>query len=298
MKLGFWMLGMPNWSNPEIAQKAAHYGFHGVDLRCVSTDTGRRATMPQNIAFDASDAEISETREAFAEAQVEISSLLVYNRSPVSGPKSVYADFEDDITRHAELATKLGTSTIRFMLDGPPDLTTWEDYLPRVWERVIGALDRVPGVTALLENHIQRAGSEQILTVAQQFGDRRIGLDFSPEHSMVMQEDILDLVEHYTPWIHKVCWADRSVVQPDLGRFDGQYYYVRYQACIPGEGIVPAEKFISGLVRNGFDGYISLKWEKSSWFGDHLPDADWALGFFPDYIRQYAEFEPIPARVA
>jgi hypothetical protein len=47
---------------------------------------------------------------------------------------------------------------------------------------------------------------------------------------------------------------------------------------------------MEGLARNGFDDYISLKWEKSTTCGAHLPDGEAALAFFPGYIKQFGTF--------
>jgi sugar phosphate isomerase/epimerase len=289
VKLGFWTLGMPEWSNAEIAQRAAALGYQGVDLRCVRRD-GRPTIRPTNIRIEASPEEIEQTKNAFAEAGVEISSLLCYNASPTAGDSAAYDAFEREMVLHLQLARKLGSSRIRFVTEGPPDRVSWENYLVEMYRAVSRALDTAPGMDAVVENHIGRASSRQLLEAAEKVGDTRIGLEFSPEHSLVMQEDVLDLVERYTPHIHQICWADRKVVQHDLGRFDGEYYYVRYQSCWIGEGIVPAREIMEGLAQHGFDDYISLKWEKSATYGAHLPDGEKALAFFPGYIKQFGTF--------
>jgi sugar phosphate isomerase/epimerase len=291
MKLGFWMLGMPDWTNEEIAQRAAAHGYSGVDLRCQQRDVGRPSVRPMNISIDSDDGEIERTKAAFATADVEISSLLCYNPSPCTGDKRAWEIFEQELALHAGLARKLGSSSIRFQLEGPPEYVSWEDYLVDVWGVAGRVLDAFPGMTAVIENHIQRASAAQLLATAERMGDPRLGLEFSPEHALVMQEKILDLIDRYAPHIHKICWADRKVVQHDLGRFDGRYYYVRYQSCWIGDGMMPTKEIISRLVKNGFDGYISLKWEKSSWFGAHLPDGETALAYFPGYMRKFATFE-------
>jgi len=47
---------------------------------------------------------------------------------------------------------------------------------------------------------------------------------------------------------------------------------------------------LSKLARLGFDDYVSLKWEKSSRFGHHLPSSESALAHFPEYMRQFDVF--------
>jgi sugar phosphate isomerase/epimerase len=129
-----------------------------------------------------------------------------------------------------------------------------------------------------------------LLAMADRAADPRLGVEFSPEHALVMQENILDLIDRYTPHIHNVCYADRRVVQDDLARFDGHYYYVRYEPCWNGDGIVPTASMLDGLARGGFDDYITLKYERSATYGRHLPPAPLALEHFPGFIGQFPGF--------
>jgi sugar phosphate isomerase/epimerase len=290
MKLAFWMLGMPDWSNEEIARRAADNGYQGAALRCQQRDWSRPASGPFNIAVDSSDQEIAGTRQAFADAGVEMSTLLCYNTSPCSGGQPAWDHFEHEMARHAELAAKLGAPSIRFQVEGLPVGVTWTDYLANIWRAVGRALDTVPGVTAVAENHVGRASAEQLLVAAQAIGDERIGVEYSPDHCLVMQEDILGLIDRYAPFIHGICWADRKIVPQELGRFDGRYYHVRYESCPVGEGDIPAAAILDQLAAHGYDSWISLKWEKSNWFGHHLPDSETALAQFPGYMRQFGHF--------
>jgi sugar phosphate isomerase/epimerase len=289
MKLGFWTLYDVEWTNEEIAQRAATLGYRGVDLRVAAP--GVQPGVGVNLSLDSTDAEIASTRQAFARANVEISSLNCYNGSPSVGDAPAYAAFEKEIVAHAELAQKVGTQRIRFQITkGPPTHVSWDDYLVDIWRAVGRALDAVPGLNAVVENHPDRADAGQLLATAEKMRDRRIGVELSPDHVIVMQEHLLDLIDRYAPHIHQICMADRKLVQEDLARFDGQYYYIRYESCWIGDGNVPTEQMLSKLARLGFDDYVSLKWEKSSRFGHHLPSSESALAHFPQYMRQFDVF--------
>lgn len=287
MKLGFWTLlsSECEWDNEEIAQRAASLGYDGVDLRVHRRDG--RPSLGSNISLDSGEAKVAGTRAAFAAAGVEIASLLCYNASPVAGSVAAWTEFEREIELHADLADRLGTSRIRIVVEGPPDGLTWAAYLERVWETAGQVLDKHPGMDAVIENHPQRANAGQLLAMAARAGDPRLGVEFSPEHALVMQENILELIDRYAAHIHKVCFADRRVVQDDLARFDGHYYYVRYEPCWNGDGIVPTGEMLARLARGGFADYISLKYERSAIYGLHLPPAQLALEHFPGFIRQF-----------
>ena len=180
----------------------------------------------------------------------------------------------------------MGTPRIRFQLTAvPAEGIAWDTYLDAIWQAVGRVLDAAPGLNAVVENHPDRANAEQLLATAERVKDARIGVEFSPDHVVVMQEKLLDLIDRYAPYIHHVCYADRKLVQEDLAKFDGRYYYIRYESCWIGDGAVPGKEMLSRLARLGFDDYVSLKWEKSSRFGDHLPSSESALEHFPQYMR-------------
>src|SRR5436189_6058416 len=71
MKLSFWTLGMPAWSNPEFADRASELGYGGVDLR---------VTNGGNLSMDSSEVEIDSVMEAYKAMGVEIASLLAYQK--------------------------------------------------------------------------------------------------------------------------------------------------------------------------------------------------------------------------
>ena len=288
MKLGFWSLYDVKWTNEEIANRAAALGYDGVDLRV--TAPGVEPRVGDNLSLLATDADIARTRQAFARAAVEISSLNCYNSTPSTTDAAAFAAFQNEIFQHAELAHKLGTPRIRFQITAaPPAGMTWDDYLVELWRAVGRALDGAPGINAVAENHPDRANAEQLLATAEKMGDPRIGVELSPDHVIVMQEKLFDLVDRYAPHIHQVCFADRKVVQEDLARFDGRYYYVRYESCWIGDGIVPGRELLARLSDLGFDDYVSLKWEKSARFGHHLPSSESALTHFAMYMRELGQ---------
>jgi sugar phosphate isomerase/epimerase len=285
VKLGFWTLYDVDWTNDEIARKAAALGYDGVDLRV--TAPGRNPGIGENLTLQSSPEDIERTRQAFAAVNVEISSLNCYNSSPTTTDAPALARFENEIRQHAELAQKLGTPRVRFQLTAVPvSGITWENYLDSIWQAVGRVLDAVPGINAVVENHPDRANAEQLLATAERMKDTRIGVEFSPDHVVVMQENLFDLIDRYAPHIHQICYADRKLVPEDLAKFDGRYYSIRYESCWIGDGAIPGREMLSRLARNGFADYVSLKWEKSARFGHHLPSSESALEHFPRYMQE------------
>lgn len=256
MKLGFWTRGMPpEWTAAEYPAKAAAHGYQGVDLRCTALVNGAPADAGQ-LTLQTPEAEIAEIVDAFAAAGVEISSLLCYNKGGHRGAVTDWGAFAEDVAAHAVLAKRLGTPRIRVTVGKTAPDVSWDQHLERLWPAVQRGLDAAPGMGAVFENHVGSGSAAQLLALSEKFGDERIGVELSPDHSIVMQEDVLELVERYARHVHQVCFADRKPVEEGLGAFDGRYYTVRYEDAIPGEGLVPAGRMFKLLKDKGFDGYV------------------------------------------
>src|SRR5438477_2168153 len=130
MKVGFWTLGMPPWSNAETARRAAELGYDGVDLRCTRPENGRPSDFG-NLSIESTEAEVAETRKVFADAGVEISSLLCYNRGGHSATNVDWDAVEAELVAHTKFAQRLGTPRVRITVGRPAEGMSWEGYLER-----------------------------------------------------------------------------------------------------------------------------------------------------------------------
>lgn len=289
MRLGFWGVGLPVQDAGDLALLAARLGYHGVDVRVgppTGDGRGAAASGTATIGLDATDEQVATTRRAFSDAGVEVAGLLSYNRSPAEDDDGAWDGFEREIARHLDLARRLGAPAIRFMVEGVGGSAPDRARLERAWERVGRALDDVSGVTARIQNHAGRAGLEQLVVVAEAVDDPRVGIELSPDHTVVMQEDAVDLVARAGRRIHKVCWADRVLVADELARFDGVHYHVRYRSAWLGEGSVRIGEILDALVATGYDGYLAMKWEAGSAAGTSRTAID-ALAGFPGLMRGF-----------
>ena len=292
VRLSFWTLNMPDAAPGSVARRAAELGYQGVDLRCTRPDEHGRPSRGGVLAVTSSDTEIEEVRVAFAAAGVAIASLLCYRPRGAGGSSHTErgADWgwvRDDIARHAELARRVGAGHVRLVVGNPAEGSEWEQYLERLWQVTATSLADTPGVGAVYENHPGSASAAQLLETAARMGDPRIGVEFSPDHTVVMQEDTLGLADRYAAQIHQVCFSDRRVVAENLASFDGRYYHVRYEACPNGEGVVPAAGLFARLAAGGFAGHVSMKWEIRPGTVAEAPTFDEALADFPSFVRSH-----------
>ena len=88
VKLGFWSLFDVDWTNEEIARRAATLGYDGVDLRVAAPGSSPR--VGDNLSLDSSIEETARTQQAFAQTGVEISGLNCYNSSPSRGDAAAF----------------------------------------------------------------------------------------------------------------------------------------------------------------------------------------------------------------
>lgn len=282
MKLGYWTVGMPDWTAQELAETALLHGFDGVEV-----NSSRRLASPEGfeLPLDPTDGEVAALRDAFASRGVELLTLLAANYPIHVDHRADWARFEDDFALHARLASRIGARRVRVGvsgLDEPPDPADWDATVDTAWAAIGRVLDANPGLQAVVENHPKSADARRLFAAAERHDDRRIGLMYSPEHAMVMQEDFLGLIDDYAPWIFEICLADRRVIPEGLADWDGRVYTIRYEACVIGEGNLPIDQVIRRLAAAGFDDYVSLKWEKSPRYNQHLPSGETVM---EDYVR-------------
>jgi sugar phosphate isomerase/epimerase len=293
MKVGFTTLGMPDWPAAAFATRASELGYDGVFLRCTPPGNGKPAPGDQ-VAVELTDDELAEIKRAYDQSGVDIPAVLCSNskrgRMAIDSDKIDWDEVEADLSAHVRVAEKLGCRYIRFQTERadekpqPGYQWDWDDYLDHMGRASLAAI-KGTNLTGIYQNHVSSATAGQLIQMVEKIGDGRLGVVLSPDHSIVMQEDPLQLAEDHWEAIAHVSMADRRVVKEGLGDFDGRYYYVRYETCVNGEGIVPAARIFSALERRGWDGYVYLKWEKSAKFGWQLPEGEVELVSFINLMR-------------
>lgn len=264
MKLSFWTLGTPDWTNRQVVDAAVRFGFDGVDLRCAS---GR------NVSVQSTPQEVDDLRRLFADNGIEIASILAYNeRGSADGVD--WQAVRDDIARHIELAQRLGTKAMRVNAATPASDSSWDAYLGGFAGAITDALTANDSVVLNMQNHPGAPNVEQIARLASMVHSPLFGSGFSPDHCVDMGDDVLASAELLAPVIKKLHLADREAY--------GQRTGSKLRACLPGAGIVPNREVVDILRRHGFDGYVSFKWEKPTY--PDLPDAEVALPHFMSYM--------------
>jgi sugar phosphate isomerase/epimerase len=264
-RLSFWTLGTPDWDNRQVVDAAVRYGFDGVDLRCAA---GR------NVSLQSSEEEVRDLKRLFADNGIEISSLLAYNeRGNAEGVD--WQAVTDDILAHMDLASRLGTANLRVNAASPAKDSTWDAYLDGfagVLTKVIAESD---GVVMNMQNHPGAPNADQMLRLCEMVASPRFGIGLSPDHCVDMGEDPVEVTRRVASHARQLHLADRTHNGPGASG--------KLRACLPGTGFVPNSEVIDILARNGYEGWVSFKWEKPTY--PDLPDADVALPAFIAWIK-------------
>ena len=263
MKLSFWTLGTPGWSNEAVVEAARRFGFQGVDVRCSNGG---------NITLSSTSYEVDELKSLFTDAGIEIASMLAYNnRGDDSGVD--WPAVEADLVENARMASRLGTRSMRVNAGRPALEGAWGPYLEGLAGAIKATLSAVADVSLLVQNHPGSISATQAGELCAMVGDERFGIGLSPDHCVDMDEDAVAVTERIARWVKQVHIADRERLA------DG-----KLKACLSGHGIVPNREVLEVLARNGFDGWVSFKWEKPTY--PDLPDAEVALPHFVSFMSK------------
>ena len=263
MKLSFWTLGMPAWSNAEFAERASQLGYGGIDLRC---------TNGGNLSMQSSPDEVEDVMRIYSQRGVEIASLLAYQQRGNGKDPVNWDAVEADMVAHARLAQRMKDVPVRVTVGYTDPSTSWETYLANLAHAVGTAISEVPSARFMYQNHAGSATGEQLGALVEKTADPRVSLGFSPDHCFAEGEDPMTLAERYGPFITQMHIADRK--KQDDGT---------YAACWIGDGVVPHRAILETLAKFGFDGWVSLKWERGN--SSDMPTGDVVLPHFVEYMR-------------
>lgn len=253
MKLCFSTLGCPDWTVAQVAENAAAYGFDGVELRIA----GDRHVDPS-----LSKEERKKIRDMFAAKGVAIAIISSY--TSFTGEDDAHlASNHDKLIECAELAVDLGTPYLRIFPGGPISAKGIE-----VLRRACDAAHNL-GVTALMEIHTRpyRTGkntAELVRTV----NSPGLAILWDICNNMTEDESIEDSWKHAGEYVRHIHIKDHDASDRQV---------------LMGEGTFPTAEVIKLLRDNGFDGYLSLEWEKT--WKPELPDPEIALPQYIQYMR-------------
>ncbi|GAA0703826.1 sugar phosphate isomerase/epimerase [Streptomyces malaysiensis subsp. malaysiensis] len=233
----FSTLGCPGSGLDEVVRLARTGPCDGVELRCAAGQPTYPG-MPETEA-DAVAAHLTA-------AGLDIVCLASYVQ--VAADR---ADVVEDLAGHLRLAARLGAPSVRVFGGGADQPEGRRDRAVRCLSRAAPLAARL-GVDVLLETHDEFLTGERVADVIEAVGSPAVGSVWDAVNPWRAGESPDRTAALLGPWIRHVQLKD--VATPtDL------------RPVLPGHGNVPLAAVVEQLHRLGYQGWISLEWERA-WY--------------------------------
>ena len=260
MKIAFSTLGCPELDFDEVLALAAKYSYDSIELRGIKDelDADKMSVLrPENRAA---------TMEKLKKAGVSVCAIdcsaSFHNEGEL--PRSL-----EECAYAVGAADEMGVPFLRVFGNSIPAGQDEKTVLDRVARGIKAACREAHGthVRVLLEVHGDFVTNERLLGLVERVDDPSFGLLWDAEHTA--NDDFDGMYRAIAPYIAHVHLKDRT----GEGRL-----------CLPGEGILPLGHIVSLLRDGGYDGALSLEWEKR-WHPE-LADIDTACRVYMELIKK------------
>lgn len=228
MKLAFSNLAAPGWTLERCLVAVGEYGYDGLELRLIDGKPIDAETISLAV------------RRSVASALANAGVPLVCLDTSVE----LTCPFEDSLRAALELAHDWNAPLVR-VFGGPGA----HDDIPERLEPVLDAAERL-GVTVALETHDSFASAAAVASLLRRVPGESLGALWDFHHPFRMGESPGDVMS---------ALGDRIVlvhVKDARREADG------WQLVPLGEGDVPVTESIDVLRSAGYDGWLSVEWEK------------------------------------
>ncbi|WP_161606246.1 sugar phosphate isomerase/epimerase family protein [Microlunatus speluncae] len=264
MKIAFSTISCPGYDAEQIARAVGDYGYDGVELYALE---GERLTP--DLLRD----RFPELRKALAGTEIaSINSWAALTSSLTPGG----ADPEAQVIAAMELAADLGCPMIKSFGGAFPDDHPAEAVIDHVAAAANRLADhgRRTGVRLVIETHDGFCLGRTLAAVLDQVPDDGwVNALWDVHHPYRMGEAVADTDALVGDRV-------RHVHVKDAVRAGDGWSFVRL-----GEGELPVESMIKLLAARGYDGYVSVDWEKM-WHPE-IEDPETVLPQYAEVLRTY-----------
>jgi sugar phosphate isomerase/epimerase len=265
VKISFSTLGCPGWDLATIADRASQYGYHGIDFRGLSGE--------MNVCkLPAFGARRDETARIISDAGLEISAFSTSARM-FNQTDSAAADSLDEVKRYAELANAMGVRFIR-VFGGNIGDTPRNEAVEKASETLDAFAKAAAPVIVAVETHDAWVDSSLLAAAVNGATEPNVTVLWDLHHPFRLANEPID----------------KTFL--NIGRLTG-YTHIKdsrptpggYQYTLPGEGDVPLAEMIEQLKRVGYDGWLTLEWEKA-WRPD-IAEPEIAFPAYAKFLKQF-----------
>ncbi|MCB0185219.1 MAG: sugar phosphate isomerase/epimerase [Caldilineaceae bacterium] len=261
-------LGSPAWSFEQTVAQAAANGYRALEVRLLDGEI---------IPVDLSAARRQAMKRVLQQHNVEIIGLGLSTRFSSPDAAERMANIEL-LRRYLELANDLGAPMVRTFGGNVVEGSTLDQAIDWVAQGLIGAVStaEAQGVTVVLETHDAFCRGAEVAKVLAQVPSPAIAAVWDVHHLFRMGESIEETWRLIGARTHHVHLKDARK------RADGSW-----QLVLMGEGEVLCRAVVDLLRRNGYQGYLSMEWEKK-WHPE-IEEPEVALPQHAQVVRQWLQ---------
>jgi len=268
MKISVSTLGCPDWTLDQIASRLPGYGYDGVELRGLGPDLD----VTQAPAFN-TEAAASRTRRTLEDAGLVVCGLD--SSCTLAAPEGAARTATlDEGRRMIDLAALLGAPTVRVFGGALPDGEARSSGVARAANGLVDLGEytarQTADVSVVLETHDAFSTGAQVAEVLRQASHPRVGVLWDLHHPYRQGEMPQETFAELGAYVKMTHVKD--------SRPHGTY-------CLLGDGDIPVQTMLGLLHGGGYDGWLSLEWEKR-WI-PALADPEIA---FPQYAARLGEY--------
>ena len=271
MKLSFSTLGCPAWSYQDILRRAAEYGFNGIAIR------GLNGELDLVKVDEFQPTRRAETRRQAERAGIAINLLGASTKLMV--PDAELAASQQNAKEHIDLAADLRCPFVRVFGGAIPVGLSHIAAIRRAAERLreLGDHAATRGVKVLMESHDDWVVPAFLRRALEAADHPNVGALWDIHHPYrIAGININDAWNALGPWVAAIDVKDsREDFAARLG-----YRYVKI-----GEGEIPLRHALALAQRNGYDGWLTLEWEKR-WH----PDIEEPEVVFPHFVKSIGDW--------
>lgn len=268
MKFAYSSLACPAWTIEEAVAAAKNYGYEALEWRLAD---GRiiEPDIPATVR--------RRLREVPAASGIEIACLDTSCRVTQATPPERSSAIEMG-QRMLDIAAELGTHFIRVFGGALPEQSTRAELLEPTAEvlRVLGTYAQERQITVLLETHDSWTRSEDVLALVRAASSPAVRVLWDVHHTYRSGEAPAESVALLGNTLAYVHLKDG---RPPAGQPEA------WELCLLNEGVVPLQQTCTALKSAGYDGYLSLEWEKK-WHPE-LAEPEIALPQAIPWLRRF-----------
>jgi len=274
MNLSTTTLANPEWDLATILERYPAYGYRSLDFRGCSGEM-----LLWNLPEFSRD--LSDTAARITDAGLTVSCISTGIRTVGTGSDR-RDEIESELNPTLEICRALGAGQIR-VFGGAYDeaVLEREAAVAQVGANLRAIADRAVdfGVDVLLETHDAWTRSEDALAATTAAARPNVGLCWDIKHTYwVAEETPLATWRKIGALVRNTHWKD--VVRGERARGD--------RLCLCGEGQVPLADAFQVLEAHGYDGPLTLEWEKR-WHPE-IEEPEFALPHFVTYMQSLRDW--------